>query len=57
MEEKAQISFEYLLTASFTIMLAIFSAIMVEVLRGIALKAQADILTARARVIENIFSS
>ncbi|HPM86269.1 MAG: hypothetical protein PHY04_00260 [Candidatus ainarchaeum sp.] len=57
MEEKAQISFEYLLTASFTIILAIFSAVLVEVLRGIALKAQADILTARARVIENIFSN
>ncbi|MGI6589104.1 MAG: hypothetical protein ACOX1V_00350 [Candidatus Iainarchaeum sp.] len=57
MEEKAQVSFEYLLTASFTIMLAIFSAVIIEVLRGIALKAQADILTARARVIEDIFSN
>ena len=57
MEERAQVSFEYLLTASFAILLAIFSAILVETLRGIALKAQADILSTRARVIENILSN
>lgn len=57
MEERAQVSFEYLLTAAFTILLAIFSAVLVESLRGIALKAQADILSTRARVIENIMGN
>lgn len=57
MEEKAQVSFEYLLTAAFAIMLAVFAAILVETLRGIALKAQADILTTRAKVIENIMAN
>ena len=57
MEERAQVSFEYLLTAAFTIMLAIFSAILVETLRGIAMNAQAEILSTRARVIENILSN
>ncbi len=57
MEERAQVSFEYLLTTAFTIMLAIFSAVLVETLRGIAMKAQADILSTRARVIENIMSN
>ncbi len=57
MEERAQVSFEYLLTAAFAIMLAIFSAILVETLRGIALKAQADILSTRARVIETVLSN
>ena len=53
-EEKAQVSFEYLLTAVFGIMLAISTALVIETLRQIALRAQADLLTERARVIENI---
>ena len=53
-EEKAQVSFEYLLTAVFAIMLAIGAAIVVETLRQAALGAQSDILTTRAKVIENI---
>ncbi len=53
-EEKAQVSFEYLLTAVFAIMLAIGAATVIETLRQLALEAQADILTQRARVIENI---
>jgi len=57
MEERAQVSFEYLLTAAFAILLAIFSAIMIETVRGIAMQAQAEILSARARTIENIMSS
>ena len=56
MEEKAQVSFEYLLTAAFSIMLAISAAIMVETLRSLALQAQADLLSIRSRVIENILS-
>lgn len=53
-EEKAQVSFEYLLTAVFGIMLAIGAAMVIETLRQVALQAQADILTTRARVIEQI---
>ena len=53
-EEKAQVSFEYLLTAVFAIMLAIGAAIVVETLRETALTAQSDILNTRARIIENI---
>jgi len=54
MEERAQVSFEYLLTATFAIMLAIFSAIIVETLRELASTAEKDILTTRARVIGDI---
>ena len=57
MEEKAQVSFEYLLTAVFAIMLAISAAIIVETLKSLALQAQADILSTRAKVIENIMTS
>ncbi len=53
-EEKAQVSFEYLLTAVFGIMLAIGAAMVIETLRQVALQAQADILTTRARVFEQI---
>ncbi len=55
MEETAQVSFEYLLTAVFAIMLAIFAAVIVEAMRSLALQAQADILSTRSKVIENIF--
>jgi uncharacterized protein (UPF0333 family) len=57
MEERAQVSFEYLLTATFAILLAIFSAVMVESLRSLASQAQRDILNTRARVIEDILSN
>jgi len=53
-EERAQVSFEYLLTAVFAIMLAIGAAIVVETLRSLAIEAQADILSTRASVIESI---
>ena len=57
MEERAQVSFEYLLTAVFAIMLAVFAALVVETLRSIALSTQADILNTRKNVIENIMSN
>jgi len=57
MEERAQVAFEYLLTAAFAIMLAVFSALIVETLRSVAMQAQADILTTRARVVENIMTN
>lgn len=54
MEEKAQVSFEYLLTAVFAIGLAISAAILIETLRQLALQSQAELLTVRTRIIENI---
>jgi len=56
-EQRAQVSFEYLLTAAFAIMLAISAAIVVEALKSLALQSQADLLTTRAKVIESIFSN
>ena len=53
-EEKAQVSFEYLLTAVFAIFLAIGAAAVIEVLRQLALDAQASILNTRSKVIEQI---
>ena len=57
MEERAQVAFEYLLTAVFAIMLAAFSALIVEALRGIATDSQVQILNTRSKVIENIMNS
>ena len=54
MEEKAQVSFEYLLTAVFGIMLAIGAAIIIETLRQMAIEAQTEILQTRIEVIESI---
>jgi hypothetical protein len=56
MEERAQVAFEYLLTAAFAIVLAAFSALIVETLRGIATESQVQILNTRSKVIENIMS-
>ena len=53
-EEKAQVSFEYLLTAVFGIMLAIGAAMVIETLRQVALQAQADIWSTRANTLEEI---
>ncbi len=47
MEEKAQVAFEYLLTALFGIVLAISAAILVDTIRGISLVAQGEILEYR----------
>lgn len=54
MEEKAQVSFEYLLASVFAIILAIGAAVVIETLRQMALEAQAQVLTTRERVIEEI---
>jgi len=54
MEERAQVSFEYLLTSVFAIMLAIGAAMVVDTLRQIAVTSQAQMLSTRAAVIENI---
>jgi len=53
-EERAQVSFEYLLTSVFAIMLAIGAAMVVDTLRQIAVTSQAQMLSTRAAVLENI---
>ena len=51
MEEKAQVAFEYLLTALFGIMLAIAAAMLIDTVRGISTVAQAKILQYREETI------
>ena len=51
MEETAQVSFEYLLTALFGIILAIAAAALVDTIRGIAGVAQGEILNYRDATI------
>ncbi|MDP2974137.1 MAG: hypothetical protein Q8N60_03740 [Candidatus Diapherotrites archaeon] len=47
MNNRAQVSIEYLLMALFGITLAMIAAIVVDSIRGVALQAQADILDYR----------
>ena len=51
MEEKAQVAFEYLLTALFGIMLAIAAAMIIDTIRSISTVAQAKILQYREETI------
>ncbi len=53
-EEKAQVAFEYLLTAVFAIMLAIAAALIVQTFQGIAAQAQSEILDTREQTINQI---
>ncbi len=53
-EEKAQVSFEYLLTAVFGITIAATVAIIIETLRQVAMESYVDLLNTRTEVIENI---
>ena len=55
-EERAQVSFEYLLMAVFAIMLSIGAAIVIETMRQMALQAQGDILTTRSNVIGELMA-
>lgn len=54
MEEKAQISFEYLLTALFGIILAIAAAMLITTLRSIAYTAQTKVLQYREDSIASL---
>ncbi len=54
MDNKGQVSIEYLLTALFGIMLAMAAAVLIETLRGVALNARAEILTNRERTIASL---
>ncbi|MBN2067989.1 MAG: hypothetical protein JW744_05975 [Candidatus Diapherotrites archaeon] len=51
MEERAQVSIEYLLMALFGITLAIIAAIVLDSIRGVALSAQGEILDYRDSAI------
>jgi uncharacterized protein (UPF0333 family) len=55
-DERAQVSFEYLLMAVFAIMLSIGAAIVIETMRQMALDAQGKILTTRSEVIGNLMA-
>tara|TARA_Y100000310_G_scaffold345396_1_gene464449 strand:- start:13822 stop:13995 length:174 start_codon:yes stop_codon:yes gene_type:complete len=57
MEEKAQVSFEYLLTALFGIILAIAAAVLIDTFRGIASVAQRRILDYRDSTISSLTQS
>ncbi|MBN1941274.1 MAG: hypothetical protein JW772_03775 [Candidatus Diapherotrites archaeon] len=54
MEQRAQVSFEYLILAMFAILLAISAALIIDALRGISLSAQARILDFRNQTIASL---
>ena len=54
MDCKAQVSFEYLLTALFGITIAITAAIIIEAVRAVAITAQARILEFREKTIASL---
>ena len=57
MEEKAQVSFEYLLTALFGIILAIAAAVLIDTIRTISTVAQGKILAYREETISALMQS
>jgi uncharacterized protein (UPF0333 family) len=54
MDCKAQVSFEYLLTAMFGITLAIAAAVLIEAVRALAIGAQARLLEIREETISSL---
>jgi uncharacterized protein (UPF0333 family) len=54
MDSRAQVSFEYLLLATFVIILAIAAAILIDALRSISLSAQSKILDYRDKTIGSL---
>ncbi len=57
MEQRAQVSIEYLLMALFGITLAMIAAIVVDSIRGVALQAQAKILDYRDNSIASLLQT
>ena len=57
MEERAQVSVEYLIMALFGIILATAAAVLVDSLRGVALSAQGKILDYRDNTIGSLIQS
>ncbi|MFH1239996.1 MAG: hypothetical protein V1672_02160 [Candidatus Diapherotrites archaeon] len=54
MDNKAQVSFEYLLTAVFGIMLAMIAALLIQGISGIAQAAQGRIAAYRTETISSL---
>jgi uncharacterized protein (UPF0333 family) len=54
LEERAQVSIEYLLSAMFGILLALAAAMLIEAIRGISLSARAEILNQREQTLSSI---
>jgi uncharacterized protein (UPF0333 family) len=54
MEERAQVSFEYLVTAMFGIVLAIAAAIIIDAVRSIAVTSQTRLLEIREDTIASL---
>ncbi|MBU1120875.1 MAG: hypothetical protein ABIE23_01485 [archaeon] len=54
MDEKAQVSIEYLLTILFGIILVMAAAILLDNLRVVAQSARAEILTQREKTIASL---
>ncbi len=57
MDNRAQVSIEYLLMALFGIILATAAAILVDTLRGVALSAQGRILDYRDSTIASLLQT
>lgn len=53
-EEKAQVSFEYLVTAMFGIILAIAAAVIIDAVRSIAITSQTKLLKIREETISSL---
>ena len=54
MDDKAQVSFEYLLTAVFGIVLAMVAALLIQSIDGIAVTAKNKIAEYRAETISSL---
>ena len=55
-EEKGQVSFEYLLTALFGVMLALAAALLLDAVRNVALSAKARILEYSYDTVSSLMS-
>ncbi len=56
MEQRAQVSFEYLLMVSFTVILVIIAMVLVLAVQAVAAKAQAQVLEVRSKTISSLVS-
>lgn len=54
MDNKAQVSFEYLIIALFGIMLAMAAALLIESIRGVAQTAKTKIISYREETISSL---
>ncbi|GEM_PF-2128776 len=56
MEQRAQVSLEYLLMVGFTILLVIIATALVIAIQAVASKAQAQVLDVRSKTISSLLS-